>query len=116
MGVGTLYRHFPRRSDLVAAVLEREIDECADAAAILAEERPPFEALAVWTQLLTALAVTKRGLAAALLLDDPAFGGVPARREQRLRPAFRTLFGTAVNAEAIRSDDAGEFMDRNSAN
>ena len=26
VGVGTLYRHFPQRSDLVAAVLEHEID------------------------------------------------------------------------------------------
>src|SRR5918996_2625621 len=31
VGVGTLYRHFPRRSDLVVAVLRREIDACADA-------------------------------------------------------------------------------------
>jgi len=30
VGVGTLYRHFPRRSDLLAAVLQREIDACAD--------------------------------------------------------------------------------------
>ena len=26
VGVGTLYRHFPQRADLVAAVLQREID------------------------------------------------------------------------------------------
>ena len=32
VGVGTLYRHFPQRSDLVKAVLQHEIDACADAA------------------------------------------------------------------------------------
>jgi AcrR family transcriptional regulator len=26
VGVGTLYRHFPRRSDLIVAVLQHEID------------------------------------------------------------------------------------------
>ncbi len=26
VGVGTLYRHFPRRADLIVAVLEREFD------------------------------------------------------------------------------------------
>ena len=31
VGVGTLYRHFPQRSDLVKAVFQREIDACADA-------------------------------------------------------------------------------------
>ena len=33
VGVGTLYRHFPQRSDLVKAVFQREVDACADAAA-----------------------------------------------------------------------------------
>jgi len=32
VGVGTLYRHFPRRSDLIVAVLQHEIDECDRAA------------------------------------------------------------------------------------
>jgi AcrR family transcriptional regulator len=32
VGVGTLYRHFPQRCDLIAAVFRREIDACADAA------------------------------------------------------------------------------------
>ncbi|HEX4287673.1 MAG TPA: helix-turn-helix domain-containing protein, partial [Trebonia sp.] len=31
VGVGTLYRHFPQRSDLVKAVFQRGVDACADA-------------------------------------------------------------------------------------
>lgn len=45
VGLGTVYRHFPRRADLIAAVFRREIDACADAAPVLAAEHPPFEAL-----------------------------------------------------------------------
>ena len=32
VGVGTLYRHFPQRSDLIVAVFRHEVDACADAA------------------------------------------------------------------------------------
>ena len=46
VGVGTVYRHFPQRSDLIAAVFRREIDACADAASALAAEYAPGEALA----------------------------------------------------------------------
>ena len=38
-GVGTLYRAFPQRAELVVAVLQREIDACADAAPALAAAR-----------------------------------------------------------------------------
>ncbi len=46
VGVATVYRHFPQRSDLIAAVFRREIDACADAAPVLADEHAPFEAQA----------------------------------------------------------------------
>lgn len=49
-GIGIVYRHFPQRSDLIAAAFRREIDACADAASIMAAERAPFEALARWMQ------------------------------------------------------------------
>ncbi len=112
VGVGTLYRHFPRRADLLAAVFHQEIEACAEAAPALLAERAPFEALQAWMQLFVTLAVTKRGLAGATLLGDPAFEDVPARRENQLRPAFRSLFDAAVSAGEARSDiNANEFMD-----
>jgi AcrR family transcriptional regulator len=40
VGVGTLYRHFPLRSDLISAVFKREIDACAAEAPILAASHP----------------------------------------------------------------------------
>src|SRR5215472_7092679 len=73
LGVGTLYRHFPRRSDLIVAVLQREVDACVDAAATLAAEQPPWHALTLWVARYTALVITKRGLSAALHSGDPAY-------------------------------------------
>ena len=45
VGVGTVYRHFPRRSDLIVAVFRNEVDACADAAAVMSTRYPPGEAL-----------------------------------------------------------------------
>ena len=104
VGVGTLYRRFPQRADLSAAVFRREMNACADAAPILAAEHPPFEALARWLQRYAAFVGTKRGLAKALHSGDPAFESLPARFEQRLRPAFRALFETALAAGEVRAD------------
>ena len=104
VGVGTMYRHFPQRSDLIAAVFRREIDDCADAAPALAAEHEPGEALARWMQRFALFIAAKRGLANVLHSGDPAYDAVPAYFEQRLRPAFRTLLAAAVAAGAVRAD------------
>jgi AcrR family transcriptional regulator len=111
VGIGTVYRHFPRRPDLIAAVFAHELDSCANAADALAATHPPFEALALWMRHFVDLAATKHGLAKALHSGDPAFEALPARREQRLRPAFRKLFEAAVAAGAIGSEiEPDEFL------
>ena len=111
VGLGTLYRHFPQRSELVAAVFRNEIDACADAAPHLAAEHPPAEALALWMQSYAGFIATKRGLAAALHSGDPAFDALPAYFDARLRPALRTLLQSAVDAGEVRADvDADELL------
>lgn len=111
VGIGTVYRHFPQRADLIAAVFRREIDACADAAVTLAAEYGPFEALAKWFDTYVALVATKRGLAEALHSGDTAFETLPAHREQRLVPAFRGLFEAAVKAGEVRADiDADDVL------
>lgn len=111
VGIGTVYRHFPRRPDLVAAVFARELDGCADTAEALAKTHPPFEALALWMRNFVDLAATKHGLAQALHSGDPAFESLPVRREQRLRPAFRKLFEAAVAAGVIGTEiEPDEFL------
>jgi AcrR family transcriptional regulator len=103
VGVGTVYRHFPQRSDLIVAVFRREVDACADAAAVLAAEHEPGEALARWMQRYVDFISAKRGLAAALHSGDPAYDTLPAYFQKRLRPALKTLLEAAVAAGEIRS-------------
>jgi AcrR family transcriptional regulator len=103
VGVGTLYRHFPQRSDLVAAVFRREVDACAEAAPELAAELAPADALTSWLLRFTDFMATKRGLAAALHSGDPAFEPLPAYFTARLGPALVALLDAAVAAGEIRA-------------
>lgn len=104
LGIGTVYRHFPHRSDLIAAVFRREIDACADAASELAAANEPFEALALWMRRFAAFFATKRGLAGALHSGEAAFQALPAHFDQRLRPALQALLTAAAEAGQVRSD------------
>ncbi len=104
VGIGTVYRHFPQRADLIAAVFRHGIDAYADAAPILAAEYPPGEALARWMQRYAAFLATKRGLATALHSGNPAYESLPAYFQGRLLPAFRTLLDAAVAAGEVRAD------------
>ena len=104
VGVGTLYRHFPQRSDLVKAVLQREIDACADAAPALAAAHEPGAALANWLHRYTEFLATKRGLATALHSGDPAFDALPGYFFQRLEPALGSLLDAAASTGEIRAD------------
>jgi AcrR family transcriptional regulator len=104
VGVGTLYRHFPRRSDLVKAVFQHAVDACADAAPALSKAHEPGEALAKWLHRYTQFVATKRGLAAALHSGDPAFDALPGYFMQRLAPALGSLLDAAAASGEIRAD------------
>lgn len=103
VGVGTVYRHFPQRADLIAAVFRREVDACAAAAPPLARDHEPVEALARWLRRYTSFIATKRGLAAALHSGDPAYEGLPEYFRQQLVPALQSLLNTAIDAGQVRA-------------
>jgi AcrR family transcriptional regulator len=105
VGVGTLYRHFALRSDLIAAVFEREIDECAAEAPLLAASHPPDAALELWLQRYTGFVATKHGLAAALHSGDPAYSTLRERFEERVGPALRMLLDNAIAAGLVHDGE-----------
>lgn len=111
VGMGTIYRHYPQRSDLIIAVYRRELQACADAAVELAADYPPAAALDMWMLRLVDFIVAKRGLASALHSGDPAFAGLPALLEQTLKPALQRLLDTAAASGDIRSGvDAWDLL------
>jgi AcrR family transcriptional regulator len=105
VGMGTIYRHFPTRADLVVAVYRHQVEACADAGpALLASSDTPFAALASWIDLFVDFLVTKHGLAAALQSDNAGFETLHAYFLDRLVPACTQLIDAAVEADEIRSD------------
>ena len=111
VGVGTVYRHFPQRSDLIKAIVRQEVDTGVGMAAALAADLGPFEALFAWIQGLVDFALKKRGLAAALHSGDKAYEALPTYLEGRWGPALQGLLDAASAAGAIRADvDASELL------
>ncbi|MEU1350399.1 helix-turn-helix domain-containing protein [Streptomyces sp. NPDC005795] len=104
VGAGTLYRHFPQRSDLITAVFRHEVDACAEAAPALAEEHEPVVALTLWFQRFAQFVATKRGLKTALHSGDPAYESLPAYFQQRFLPVVTELLDTAAASGGIRAD------------
>ncbi|MEU3664230.1 TetR/AcrR family transcriptional regulator [Streptomyces sp. NPDC032940] len=103
VGMGTVYRHFPTRADLVTAVYRHQIEACAEAGpALLAGAGSPFDALREWIDLFVDFLVTKHGLADALQSDDDRFAALHAYFLDRLLPVCAELLDAAVEAGDIR--------------
>jgi AcrR family transcriptional regulator len=112
VGVGTIYRHFPTRADLIVAVYRHQVEACAAAGpALLADSGTPHAALARWINLFVDFLVTKHGLAEALQSDKAAFETLHAYFLDRLLPVCAQLLDAAVEAGEIRpGTDAYELM------
>ena len=112
VGVGTIYRHFPTRADLIVAVYRYQVEACAQAGpALLASSGTPHAALASWINLFVDFLVTKHGLAAALQSDAAAFETLHAYFLDRLVPVCAQLLDAAAAAGEILPDtDAYELM------
>ncbi|MFG3104819.1 TetR/AcrR family transcriptional regulator [Streptomyces sp. NPDC048182] len=104
VGAGTLYRHFPQRSDLIAAVFRHEVDACAEAAPALAERYEPAEALTRWLGRFAGFVATKRGLKAALHSGDSAYASLPAYFTEHFVPVLTDLLDAAAATGAVRGD------------
>jgi AcrR family transcriptional regulator len=103
VGIGTLYRHFPRRRDLVEALYIDEVDEVCRSAAQL-EGGEPWHALSLWFDRFNGYIATKQALAHELLKDlDP---DAPLLRDCRaqLFAAGEPLLRRAQDAGVVRPD------------
>jgi AcrR family transcriptional regulator len=103
VGMGTIYRHFPTRADLVVAVYRHQVEACAAAGpALLASSASPHAALTRWIDLFVDFLVTKHGLAAVLQPDNAGFATLHAYFLDHLVPVCAELLDAA--AGEIRAD------------
>jgi AcrR family transcriptional regulator len=103
VGIGTIYRHFPTRADLVIAVFRHQVEACSAAGpALLAGAGSPLAALRQWVDLFVDFLVTKHGLADALQSDSSGFDALHTYFLDRLVPVCKQLLDAAVSAGEIR--------------
>ena len=112
VGMGTIYRHFPTRSDLIIAVYRHQIAACAQAGPVLLANSPsPYAALSQWIDLFVDFLVTKHGLAAAVRSDHAGFEALHTYFLDRLVPVCAQLLDAAAQAGEIGvAVDALELM------
>ena len=112
VGVGTIYRHFPTRADLIVAVYRHQVEACAEAGPVLlAGCGRPHQALARWIGMFVDFLFTKHGLAEVLQSDAAAFQTLHAYFLDRLVPACGQLLEAAASAGEIRPGlDAYELL------
>jgi AcrR family transcriptional regulator len=103
VGIGTIYRHFPTRADLVVAVYRHQVEACAQAGpALLASAGSPLAALRQWADLFVDFLVTKHGLGRALRPDSSGYEALHTYFLDRLVPVCAQLLEAAVGAGEIR--------------
>ena len=104
VGIGTLYRHFPTRLDLQAAVFRNQVvSVCGEGDALL-ETATPEQAFTAWMRSLNAYLVTKRGLSRALIEAVGAESELISSCWVAMRETTERLLTSGQQAGAIRSD------------
>ena len=110
VGVGTIYRNYPQRSDLIIAVFRRELEATAAEADRLGAELPPSEALRRWADRLAAFVATKRGFASALHSGDPAYAPLPAQFLGALAPRVPRILDAGAADGTLRAGVRAEDL------
>ncbi len=111
VGIGTLYRHFPKRIDLVEAVYREDVDELVRVAESVVAGMEPWPALVAWLEAFVRYATGKRRFLNEL---HEAFEKNPELRivsRDRIEGALSMVLTPAQEAGEVRSDlDGPDLM------
>jgi AcrR family transcriptional regulator len=102
IGPGTLYRHFPSRDDLLAAVYISEVEKLAEAQRKFSAELPPVEALRAWMLVFIDYIAAKKIIA-------PALNAMVCGPSQVYQQTTRVM-EEAANALASRAVASGDLQ------
>lgn len=107
VGPGTLYRHFPNRQTLQAAVLEERVERLCGEGAELLSLPDADTALAQWLRLLLLHTRSDRGLGAAALTGTTDQG---AQCRAAIEEAAALLVARAKDSGTVRSDTSADDL------
>jgi AcrR family transcriptional regulator len=104
VGIGTLYRNFPAREDLVAAVYENELSAVLARADALLVQHDPDVALREFMRLYAGFIATKRGMAESLRAGGTTAAAASAHTRLRVNTVVGSLLAAGVERGVIRDD------------
>jgi AcrR family transcriptional regulator len=111
VGVGTLYRHFPRRIDVVEAVYRTDVDQLAEAAVTVSREMEPWPALVAWLEAFVLYAQGKRTFLNELREAFDKNPQLKVASRDRINQAVGTVLARAQAAGVARTDiDGADLM------
>jgi AcrR family transcriptional regulator len=106
VGIGTLYRRFPTREDLVWAVYRNEVDRICVTAADLLAHHPPVTALRTWMEAFLGFLATKQGMAGALKAALASDEDQRLKTREMITNTLATLLEAGTAQGSIRPDIA----------
>jgi len=104
VGIGTLYRHFPTRLDLLEAVYREEVDGLRQAAERISADHPPLEGLELWLEVFADYAATKKHIFHELVEATGRDSELMTHSRATMTAAAEKMVGAAQEAGAIRKD------------
>lgn len=103
VGIGTVYRRFPDKEQLIDALFEERMEEIAAAAHDALQLRDPWEGLVAFLERSLEMQAADRGLKQALLGSAEGHARV-ARARDKIGPTVELLLHRAQEAGAVRAD------------
>lgn len=111
VGAGTLYRHFPRRIDLVEAVYRNDVEELFIAAEKAVVNFAPWEALVSWLDAFLIYALGKQVFLTELRESFEKNPELRLSSRERVEQSFTLVLENAQGAGVARSDiDGSDLM------
>jgi len=104
VGIGTLFRHFPTKEELIQGVFVARLHRLAEDASRLAESSDPGEALRSFLRQAVAQGEVKNALAAMLTSAGVDLHEAAGEAQQEVRRALGTLLRSAQETGAVRRD------------
>jgi AcrR family transcriptional regulator len=103
VGVGTVYRRFPDKEQLIDALFEDRVGEILNAASESLEMKDPWQAVSRFLERALELQVEDRALKELLLSTSEAHARIDRARE-RIEPVVVSLLERAQRAGVLRAD------------
>lgn len=111
VGVGTLYRRFPKRIDVVEAVYRNDVDDLAEAADDAVATLEPWPAVVAFLEAFVRYAQGKRTLLAELAEAFEKYPDLKSTSRDRINQAAQLVVGRAQAAGVMRTDvDGADLM------